>query len=255
MTHTIAITNHKGGVGKTSIAINLSYSLAQKNKKVLVVDLDAQAHSTSVLADLESCKCVSEMFTSKPAESTIKEVLITSKAHGNIEVIPANSSLSNLEKYQGIGPSSYRRLKKHLSYVEDSFDYIILDCPPSIRSVCTTGAVHAADIILIPCTYSGFALEGTSDLLEWIREEKEEDDALYYIIRNERDKRNKKTNNFVERELSSVEDLLLDTIISDSQEINQASCAGEPVQLYNKDGKASKEFDELSQEILNKIVN
>jgi chromosome partitioning protein len=255
MAQTIAITNHKGGVGKTSITVNLAYALAMNNKNVLVLDLDPQAHSTDILcgdnSNLNPQGYIGELFDSKPTQNLIKTLVIQSGAHDRIKLAPSNFNLANVEVAFKF-PNAYRFLKRQIDYVKSQFDFILLDCPPSIRSVCTSGAIHAADSVIIPCDYSNLSLTGVRDLLEMIKSIKieEGEEVLCRIIRNKYDKRNKRTVGFIEKELEAVGSLLFKTRIRESQEINQASCLLKTVQSFNQGGRGEQDFQELAQEVM-----
>lgn len=163
----IAISNQKGGVGKTTTAINLSSGLAIKGKRVLLVDFDSQGNATQGLLALHT-----------PTQATIYSVLLENdpidsaiihKDHPHIDIIPATMALAGAEiEMDRIGPGKEMLLKNALDPIRDRYDYIIIDCPPSL-GLLNTNALTAADSVLIPVQCEYYALEGVTQLLLTIR--------------------------------------------------------------------------------------
>lgn len=170
MGRTIAIANQKGGVGKTTTAINLSAALAEKGKKVLTIDLDPQGNTTSGLGiDKNNCKyTVYELMLD---ECSIKQC-IRSNIYDNLCLIPSNVNLSAAEiELIGVKDKEYI-LKNEVEWIKDDFDYIIIDCPPSLNML-TVNGMTTADSVIVPIQCEYYALEGLSQLLHTINLVKE----------------------------------------------------------------------------------
>lgn len=163
----IAIANQKGGVGKTTTAINLSSGLSYHKKKVLLVDLDPQANATHGLLKIHEVNGPT-VFPVLMKEVSIEEAII-SKEEPNIDVLPADMSLAGAETaMEQVEHGKERLLKDQLETIRDQYDFIIIDCPPSL-GLLTTNALTAADSVLIPVQCEYYALEGVTQLFLTIR--------------------------------------------------------------------------------------
>ena len=161
----IAIANQKGGVGKTTTAINLSSCLAETGKKVLAIDLDPQGNMTSGLG-VDKSELENTVYELMLDECSIKESM-TETVMENLELIPSNVNLAGAEiELLGINEKEYI-LKNAVDYIRDDYDYIIIDCPPSLNML-TINAMTTADSILVPIQCEYYALEGLSQLIHTI---------------------------------------------------------------------------------------
>ena len=162
----VAVANQKGGVGKTTTAVNLGACLAEQGKKVLLVDGDPQGNATSGVgidkADVDEC-----IYNVIVEDMEAKNV-VRSTAVGNLSIIPATIQLAGAEIELVSTISREVRLKRALETVKDHFDYVIIDCPPSL-GLLTLNALTAADSVLIPVQCEYYALEGLSQLLNTVR--------------------------------------------------------------------------------------
>lgn len=170
MGRTIAITNQKGGVGKTTTSINLSACLAEKKKKVLVIDIDPQGNTTSGFG-IEKNDLDNTIYELILGECSIKDCIIN-EVIPNISVLPSNVNLAAAEiELIGIEKKEYI-LRNEVDWVRDNYDYIIIDCPPSL-SMLTVNAMTTADTVLVPIQCEYYALEGLSQLIHTVNLVKE----------------------------------------------------------------------------------
>lgn len=246
---TIAIINQKGGVGKSTIAVNFAYELAKDNK-VLLIDSDPQAHSCQI-------------YVPTPSKITFKDLLANTRTNIQSALIPAQvreqeiknlsivASNIQLAKTAEQITSIYREkiLANHLKNLKD-YDYVLLDCPPNL-GIITINALYAADYFLVPLTADKGALDGMADLLKTAQEVKENQELNFFILRNNIDSRNKQTNSYLEGELKPYQTKLLKTIIHRAEVINQARITNEPLQIFAPQSKSEKEYQTLAKELQN----
>ena len=164
MERTIVVANQKGGVGKTTTAINLAASLAELGQRVLVADMDPQGNTTSLGVDKENVE--NTVYELMLGECSIEEAIVVSE-YENLSVLPSNINLAAAEiELVGIDEKEYI-LKKAIDQVKENYDYILIDCPPSL-SMLTINAMCAANTVLVPIQCEYYALEGLSQLIHTI---------------------------------------------------------------------------------------
>lgn len=245
----IAVANQKGGVGKTTTAITLSAMLAKKNKKIMLIDADPQGNATSGLGiEKQMEESVYEVLVE---ETTIKETLQQSNVK-NLEVCPSNINLAGAEVELVSMMSREHRLKEKLEEIEKEYDYIIIDCPPSLGLI-TLNAFTAADSVLIPIQCEYYALEGLGQLINTINlvkkhlnKELEIEGALLTMY----DIRTNLSNQVVKEVKKYFEDKVYKSVIPRNIKLSEAPSYGMPITIYDPRSKGAKSYDKFVKEFL-----
>lgn len=251
----IAVANQKGGVGKTTTAITLSAILAKKGKKVMLIDADPQGNATSgVGMEKEMEKSVYELLVE---ETSINETLQDSSIK-NLKVCPSNINLAGAEVELVSMMSREQRLKEKLEEAQDEFDYIIIDCPPSLGLI-TLNAFTAANSVLIPIQCEYYALEGLGQLINTINLVKkhlnknlEIEGALLTMY----DARTNLSNQVVKEVKNYFGEKVYKTVIPRNVKLSEAPSYGMPITVYDARSKGAKSYDKFVKEFLknNEIV-
>ena len=248
----ISITNQKGGVGKTTTAINLSAWLAKKGKKVLVIDADQQGNTTSGLG-LEKNDIENTIYDVMLEESSLTDVKLKTCVEG-LEVVPANISLTGAE-IELIGKEEREYiLKKEIDKIKQYYDFIIIDCPPSLN-VITINALTASDTVLVPIQCEYFALEGLEQLLHTINLVKKRLNRhleLEGVVFTMFDARTNLSLQVVEEVKRSLCANVYRTIIPRNVRLGEAPSHGLPIHLYDPKSKGSESYELLAEEVLEK---
>ncbi|UPA12101.1 ParA family protein [Borrelia venezuelensis] len=245
----ISIINQKGGVGKTTSAINIAYSITLLNKKALLIDIDSQGNTSSGVNILK------KEDTNSSYELIYKKQKITPIKNFNLDIIPSSLKLALLEKELIHEIARENFLKNALEqYKQDDYDFIILDCPPTL-SILTINALVASKYLLIPIETEFFAFEGINQLLDTITAVKQINQELEItgIFINKYDIRNKSKEKYIDYLKKVFKEKFLNTKIRKNISISKSQEENIPVYMYNKESNAAKDFLELTKEIIEKI--
>ena len=251
----IAVTNQKGGVGKTTTAINLSACLAAEGKKVLAVDADQQGNTTSGLG-LDKNGIPETIYNVFLGEKNISDVKQPTCVEG-LEVVPANINLTGAE-IELIG--NERRefiLRESLEEIKDDYDFIIIDCPPSLNMI-TVNALVAADTVLVPIQCEYFALEGLEQLLHTVNLVKKRlnpDLEIEGIVFTMFDARTNLSLQVVEEVKRSLGQNVYRTIIPRNVRLGESPSHGLPINLYDPKSKGAEAYQMLADEVMEKEWN
>jgi len=246
----IVTANQKGGVGKTTTAVNLSAYLAKAGKKVLLIDIDPQGNATSGIGT-DKTKIEKNTYHLIAGQTAINDVIIPTCIDG-LKLIPSNLELTGAEvELVGTIGREYK-LKKLIEPARADFDFIFIDCPPSL-GLLTINALTAADSILIPIQCEYYALEGLSLLMNTVtlvRENLNPALEIEGVLLTMADYRTNLTKEVIGEVKNFFKDKVYDTIIPRSIKLSEAPGFGKPILLYDKDSQGAKTYEQLGMEVL-----
>tara|TARA_B100000686_G_scaffold322514_1_gene376346 strand:- start:2665 stop:3468 length:804 start_codon:yes stop_codon:yes gene_type:complete len=256
-TEIISIINQKGGVGKTTTAINLAAGLAFQNKKILVVDLDPQGNATTGLGLSNSENSNETIYAVLNGTKKFSEVIKKTQFQ-NLDLVPSNVDLSGLEvETAGDGRRAFILKEQIMAYLNDftdNYEYVLIDCPPSL-SLLTVMALVSSHSLVVPLQTEFFALEGLTQLMKTIERIKvnlNSELKIKGILLTMYDKRNKLSSQVEKEARDYFKEKVYNTIIPRNVRLSEAPSHGVPVIVYDKSCPGSKSYFKFTDEFLNK---
>ena len=250
MGRVIAVANQKGGVGKSTTAINLSACLAEKGKKVLAIDIDPQGNTTSGLG-VDKNNVENTLYELLLGEAEAKDTIVKDVVE-NVDLIPSNVNLSGAEiELIGVDEKEYI-MKKIIDKVRRKYDYIIMDCPPSLNML-TINALTAANSVLVPIQCEYYALEGLSQLIHTINLVKERlnpnlniDGVVFTMY----DSRTNLSMQVVENVKQNLNQKVYNTLIPRNIRLAEAPSYGMPINMYDPKSAGAEAYMQLAEEVI-----
>ena len=250
MARVIAIANQKGGVGKTTTSINLSACLAEAGKKVLTIDIDPQGNTTSGLG-IDKDNVENTVYDLIVGEAQLEDCIVRSE-YGILDVMPSNINLAGAEiELIGMEDKEYI-LTKQIEKVKDNYDFIIIDCPPSLN-ILTVNAMTTADTVLVPIQCEYYALEGLAQLIHTInlvRSRLNPKLDIEGVVFTMYDARTNLSLQVVENVKNNLNQNIYKSIIPRNVRLAEAPSHGKPINVYDSKSAGAEGYRDLAQEVI-----
>lgn len=254
MTQKISFTNQKGGVGKTSLTLHTSGALAELGKKVLAIDMDQQGNLSSVFIDniYQLPLTVADLLVEDG--TNIKQV-IQKTSFKNIDILPANLALSDLDARLAGDDDAQYYLLEHLEDIEDQYDYILIDCPPSLGRA-TRISLVASQYVIIPIECQEWAVKGSAQItsyIEKVQKRANEQLRLLGFVINKYDPRRSIEQSYKEVLIENFHDKIFKTEFHNNVQYTEASTARQPITVYQPKSRQADAFRQFVKEIFSYV--
>lgn len=251
MSKVVAITNQKGGVGKTTTSVNLSAALAYIGKKVLLIDIDPQANATQGIG-VDRSELELTVYDAVTEDAPMTDIIVHTSVKG-LDIVPANIDLAGIEiELSQIKSGREQRLKNSLNKVKDNYDYVIIDCPPAL-GLLNTNALTAADSVLIPVQCEYYALEGLTQLLNTIlltQNVFNEDLTIEGVLLTMLDSRTNLGIEVSQEVRKYFKEKVYDVVIPRNIKLSEAPSEGLNIFDYDSQSEGAKAYAKLAKEVV-----